>query len=328
MIDYFRAALGNKGIIVAADKSLSAPAMVAADRAHVVPAVYAPNYIESIFDICVAEKIKAVISLNDLELPLLAAAKDRFKKAGIILILSSEKVIDVCFDKWKTYEYAKSHDINTPNTYLSLTAAKAAIHNKDLDFPLVIKPRWGSASIGLDFPQDMEELDLSYRLLRSRLLRTILAEASKADLEQAILIQEKMSGTEYGMDVFNNFDCKPVQVFVKEKLSMRAGETDKAVLRNNPDLEAIGFKIGGSLGHMGNLDCDVFEMKGRYYLLELNPRFGGGYPFSQMSGARYPDAIIAWLEGKHFDFNQTKKYYDIIYAKCDTIINVSADRQE
>jgi carbamoyl-phosphate synthase large subunit len=307
---------------------MSAPAMAVADKAFEVPAIYAPNYIESIFSICTSEKINAVISLNDLELPLLAAAHDRFQKAGVVLVLSSEKVINDCFDKWKTYEFAKSHDIKVPNTYLSLAKAKTAIRNKELTFPLVVKPRWGSASIGLTFPEDMEELDLAYRLLGIRLSRTILAEASKNDIEQAILIQEKIYGKEYGIDVLNDFNCKPVQVFVKEKLSMRAGETDKAVLRSNPHLEAIGFKIGESLGHLGNLDCDVFEMKGQYYLLELNPRFGGGYPFSQMSGARYPDAIIAWLEGACYDFKKNKKTYDIIYAKCDTLINVSDNHRE
>jgi carbamoyl-phosphate synthase large subunit len=328
LINYFREALGNKGIIVCADSNPSAPAMAVADKAFVVPTIYEPNYIESILDICNAEKIKGIISLNDLELPLLTFARDRFQKAGVTLVLSSDRVIDICFDKWKTYEFAVSHNIKTPNTYLTLAQAKTAIRNQELTFPLVVKPRWGSASIGITFPQDMEELDLAYRLSSIRLSRTILAEVSKNDMEKAILIQEKIDGTEYGLDVLNDFECKTRQVFVKEKLAMRAGETDKSVLRNNPDLEAMGFKIGESLGHIGNLDCDVFEKDGQYFMLELNPRFGGGYPFSQMSGARYPDAIIAWLEGIRYDFGKTKKTYEVIYAKCDTLIDVSVGHRD
>ena len=103
---------------------------------------------------------------------------------------------------------------------------------------------------------------------------------------------------------------------------MRAGETDKSVLRDKPDLEELGYRVGKALGHIGNVDCDVFEKDGKYYLLELNPRFGGGYPFSQMSGANYPAAILAWMENGEFDFSSFSKTYDQAFAKCDTLIRV------
>ena len=236
LIEYFRAALGGRGMIAAADKHISAPAMAAADKAFVVPSVYDSGYIESIKRLCIDENINAVISLNDLELPLLAAVHDEFNRLGITLVLSSAEVIDICFDKWRTHNFALSHDIKVPRTYVTLEEAKSALRKKELSYPVVVKPRWGSASIGLTFAQNEEELDLAYRLLRMRLARTILGEASKKNMDQAILIQERIYGKEYGIDIFNDFNAKPVQVFVKEKLSMRAGETDKAVLRNNPQL--------------------------------------------------------------------------------------------
>ncbi len=111
-----------------------------------------------------------------------------------------------------------------------------------------MKPRWGSASIGIEFPETMEELELAYRLVSLKISRGILYEASKHQLEQAVMVQEKINGTEYGLDILNDFSARPVQVYVKEKLAMRAGETDKAVLRNKPDLEALGFSIGKSSG--------------------------------------------------------------------------------
>jgi len=87
-------------------------------------------------------------------------------------------------------------------------------------------------------------------------------------------------------------------------------------------LEQFGFRIGEALGHIGNLDCDVFEKDGQYYLLEMNPRFGGGYPFSHLAGANYPAAIVAWLEGKEYDFSSFRRHYNQPYAKCDTLITV------
>jgi carbamoyl-phosphate synthase large subunit len=111
-------------------------------------------------------------------------------------------------------------------------------------------------------------------------------------------------------------------VYVKEKLAMRAGETDKSVLRNKPELEELGYRVGRALQHIGNVDCDIFEKDGKQYLLELNPRFGGGYPFSQMSGANYPAAILAWMENREFDFSTFSRTYDRAFAKCDTLIRV------
>ncbi len=320
LLEYFREALDGKGMIVAADIQATAPAMAVADKAIVVPAVYDKHYIDALLDVCQKEKIQAILSLNDLELPVLVAAKNRFDRERIKVIVPGRNVVNTCFDKWETTAFAATHNIHTPKTFLSLQETIMAIESGAITFPLVIKPRWGSASIGIEYPESLAELELAHRLLSVRLSRSILSEASRNDPDHAILIQEKMSGTEYGLDILNDFNESPVQVFVKEKLAMRAGETDKAVLRNIPGLEALGFRIGKALGHIGNLDCDLFETNGRYCLLEMNPRFGGGYPFSQITGADYPAAIIAWLQGRHFDFSKTKKVYDQPYAKCDTLI--------
>lgn len=322
LLQYFKETLGQAGNIVAADMQLSAPAMALADIAYVVPGVYADGYVEVIIDICKKENINGLISLNDLELPILANARTQIEETGVKLIVSSKNAIDVCFDKHKTTLFAESLQVKTPQTFLNLKDAKIALDNGSLAFPLVIKPRWGSASIGIEFPESIDELELSYALLTKKLTRSILSTASNAQPDQAILIQEKINGTEYGLDILNDFSGKPAQVYVKEKLAMRAGETDKAVLRNIPALEELGFRIGNALGHICNLDVDVFESDGQYYLLEMNPRFGGGYPFSHISGANYPAAIIAWLQGKQYDFSQFKKNYNQVFAKCDTLVRV------
>lgn len=322
LLEYFKEAMNGKGRVIAADMSKTAPAMAVADVARVVADVYADGYVDQIFQICQEEEVELLISLNDLELPVLSPHRTRFEKAGIRLLVSDEKAIDICFDKYKTVQFCEQEGIGTPLTYLNLDDARKALESGELSFPVVVKPRWGSASIGLEFPADMEELELAYRLVTLRVGRSILSEASKEDAERSVLIQERIDGIEYGLDIFNDFSGRCVQVYVKEKLAMRAGETDKSVLRNKPDLEELGFKVGNALKHIGNVDCDVFEKDGKYFLLELNPRFGGGYPFSQMSGANYPAAILAWMENREFDFSTFRRRYDLAYAKCDTLIRV------
>lgn len=322
LLDYFKKATGGKGNMIAADMSRSAPAMALADIAHVVSDVYAPGYIDQIYQICIQDKVDLIISLNDLELPVLSAQRKRFEDAGIRLLISDKKVIDICFDKHRTVQFCQSLNISTPKTYLTLEEARQALEAGEISFPVVVKPRWGSASIGLEFPADMEEMELAYRLVTLRVSRSILFEASKEDMERSVLIQELIDGTEYGLDILNDFSGKTVQVYVKEKLAMRAGETDKSVLRNKPELEELGYRVGRALQHIGNVDCDIFEKDGKQYLLELNPRFGGGYPFSQMSGANYPAAILAWMENREFDFSTFSRTYDRAFAKCDTLIRV------
>jgi carbamoyl-phosphate synthase large subunit len=322
LFQYFREAMGATGTLIAADMSKTAPAMAVADVAHVVPDVYAEGYVDQVYRICLEDKVDLLISLNDLELPVLSPHRKRFEEAGIRLLISDEKVIDICFDKYRTVQFCEELNMGTPRTYLSLDEAREALASGELTFPVVVKPRWGSASIGLEFPADLEELELAYRLVTLRVSRSILSEASKEDTERSVLIQERIDGTEYGLDILNDFSGRTVQVYVKEKLAMRAGETDKSVLRNIPELEELGFRVGKTLGHIGNVDCDIFEKDGKYYLLELNPRFGGGYPFSQMSGANYPAAILAWMENREFDFSTLRKTYDQPFAKSDTLIRV------
>jgi len=322
LLEYFKEATKGSGKVIAADMSPTAPAMALADVARVVSDVYAEDYVDQILQICLEEKVDLLISLNDLELPVLSPYRKSFEEAGIRLLISEQEVIDICFDKYRTVQFCEDLNMGTPRTFLNLEEAKKALESGELSFPVVVKPRWGSASIGLEFPSDMEELELAYHLVTLRTMRSILSEASKEDAERSVLIQELIDGTEYGLDILNDFDGKCVQVYVKEKLAMRAGETDKSVLRNKPELEKLGYRVGNALGHIGNVDCDMFEKDGKYYLLELNPRFGGGYPFSQMSGANYPAAILAWMENKEFDFSTFRRTYDQAFAKCDTLIRV------
>lgn len=322
LLNFFKEELNGDGLIMAADMQMTAPAMAVADRKFVVEAVYAEGYIDSLLKICVENNVNALISLNDLELPLLSERKPDFMEIGTNVIVADMPAIDIAFDKMKTVEFANSIGISTPKTFSNFNEAIRALEKGILVFPLVVKPRWGSASIGLEFPTNQEELELAYRLLSLRLGRTMLAEASKSDLENAILIQEKIDGIEYGVDVLNDFEGRTQQVFVKEKLAMRAGETDKSALRNKPQIEEIGIRIGNALKHIGNLDCDVFEKDGTYYLLELNPRFGGGYPFTHYSGGNYVKALISWLKGDMINFSSFQRKYDVIFSKCDSLITV------
>jgi len=328
LINYFKEALNGNGKVVAVDRQLTAPALVDADLAIKVPDIYSAKYIPTLIKTIKEENIHAVISLNDLELPILSENKKRLEKTGVRVLISGKNVIDIAFDKWKTFQFLKSQGINTPKTYLTLEDAREALKKGDLQFPLVLKPRWGSASISIDFPENDEELALSYKLQSLKIQKSILSKASSEDIEKAIVIQEKLTGKEFGMDILNDFDRNYYGTFLREKLAMRSGETDKAMSVRDPQLENIGKKIAGSLKHVGNMDCDAFLHNGDLYMLELNPRFGGGYPFSHEAGVNIAAIYLEWLKGnKNVDaFNQYQP--DIIFSKCDRLLKISDPKDD
>lgn len=319
LLKYFKENMQDGDKIVATDMQLSAPALQVADVKLQVPAVYAEDYIDRTLEICREHDIKALICLNDLELPILAEQKTRFEELGVKVIVSSPHVIDIAFDKYKTAKWVEALGLNAPKTYIHLVDAKAALVAEDVHFPLFLKPRWGSGSIGLETVEDMEELDDVYHLLFKKIKKTILATASVGD--NYIMIQEKLTGNEYGLDVMNDLDGNFVAVSVKQKLAMRAGETDKAVTVNLPEVREIGTTIGRNLKHIGNLDVDIMQRaNGDYCVLELNPRFGGGFPFSYEAGVNLPKAIIEWIKGNTIDPLMLQPRYGEAFAKCDYLI--------
>lgn len=321
LLKYFKENLSEGDKVVATDMQLSAPALQVADVKLQVPAVYDPKYIDITLQICKELKIDALLSLNDLELPLLAENKARFEAEGVKVIVSDPKVIDIAFDKYKTAQWVESLGLKSPQTFVRLEDAKRALQTGELVFPLFMKPRWGSGSIGLETIADMEELDTYYNLLMKKIKKTILATASVGD--EYIMIQEKLTGNEFGLDVMNDLEGNHVAVSVKQKLAMRAGETDKAVTLDLPEVREIGRKIGEALKHIGNLDVDVMQnAKGEYCVLELNPRFGGGFPFSYEAGVNLPKAIIEWIKGNEVDAAMLQPAYGRMFSKNDYLMEI------
>ena len=103
---------------------------------------------------------------------------------------------------------------------------------------------------------------------------------------------------------------------------MRSGETDKAISVIDDRFNKIGEIISSNLRHIGILDCDIFVSNNEFYILELNPRFGGGYPFSHEAGINIAAIYIDWLFGEK-DIKQHNKYKSgMLFSKCDKILKI------
>lgn len=328
LLRYFREALAGQGRVYAGDSNAFAPALQEADGVFLLPAVSASGYVSTLLDLCEKYDIGLLVSLNDLELPILARHRMAFAEIGTRAVVSAPEIIETSFDKWQTWKWLCAQGIDAPATWTSLDDAEEALSRGDLVFPLVIKPRWGTASIGVHVATDHEELGLYYRLTRKELAHTFLADIGSSDRSHTVIIQQCLSGDEYGLDVVNDLDGNYVCTFVKRKLAMRGGETDRAITVRHHALEVLGERIGRALGHIGNLDCDVFMHGDQPVVLELNPRFGGGYPFSHIAGANLPAALVAWANGLDvdplwFDIKPgvvASKYSELVVANPQNIL--------
>jgi len=302
MVDYFKSTLEpSGGKVFVANSHPNAAGFASADGGFIVPGLYDPGYIDRLIQICHQFEILAIIPLFDLELPVLANALPRFSAEGICAVVSSPNVVKICNDKWQTKGFLEGAGFHSPHTFLRMDSALDALAANEIEYPVILKPRWGMGSICLFTAENEREFRFFYSEIVQHIEKSTLNNVSIRDHESMVLIQEKLSGQEYGLDVINDLQGNYIATFVKKKIAMRSGETDVAMTVADRDLDALGQAIAQKLRHIANLDMDVFLTEKGEYILDMNPRFGGGYPFSHLAGANLPGAIIAWLKHESAD---------------------------
>ena len=281
VVQYFKKEVGTDGKVIATDCSNLAPAVYDADKFYLVPRITAPGYLEHILDICQKEQIDGVFSLIDPELSMLAKEKDRFLEIGTVPVISPYDLVETCFDKYKMYQMLCRMQIPTGKCFVEKEAFYQAVEKGEISYPVFIKPVKGSASININKVNSKEEVDLLFTLYDD------------------LMIQEYMDGQEYGADVYiDMLSGKCTSVFVKKKVKMRAGETDKSVSFKDEKLFAMLRDFVEQCGFSGMIDIDIFDIGGTYYISEVNPRFGGGYPHAYACGVNMPKQMLENLAGR------------------------------
>ncbi len=299
LVSFFREALRGRGRILAADMSPFAPALAAADASYVVPPASSADHADALIELCREQDVRLMFSVNDTELLALAERRAAFAAVGTHVLISSPRVVSTCLDKLEMGAEMARHGIDSPRSVVVPAEGSVAALLDGLEFPLVVKHRRGSASSGFEVVHDLAELEATVGLARSRGRQTVDGSQGYGSVE--LLVQTYLPGEEFGLDIMNDLEGRYVATAVKRKLSMRAGETDQAITVADAGLERLGKRIGEALGHVGVLDCDVMVHAGQRYVLDLNPRFGGGYPFSHLAGVDMPSAILTWLSGESPD---------------------------
>jgi carbamoyl-phosphate synthase large subunit len=282
LLNCFRAAareLKIKAAVLGTDRTDISPALRICDEGYVVKSVTHRNYIDQLLTIVRAKKIKLVVPTVDLDLRVLAHNKSKFNKLGCCVLVSDEKVIDICQDKRKTYRFLVKNGFDTPVT----TSVAAALSKKRFMFPMFVKPWDGYASRGNAVVKSRAEL----RFYAKKVPNPIC--------------QEFVHGAEHTCDVFVDFDMKVRCVVPRKRIEVRAGEVSKGrTVKNSRIIHKAALLVEKLGAGPGVITIQLFLNKnGMVKFIEVNPRFGGGVPLAIKAGANFPKWIIQQMLGKN-----------------------------
>ncbi len=308
LVKFFREAIGSTDEVWGGDCSKFAPAFHYCDKSVLLPEVTSPGYVDAMIAFCKRNKIDMLVPLIDPELSVLAAQRQRFFDEGIMAVISPPETVEISRDKYLTYKFGKQNHIDVPETALSISEADKLFANGKLSWPVVVKPRDGSASSHITFCDNEDQLKNTFESCPNP------------------MIQECLGGDEFGYDLFGDKDYSPISVFCKRKIAMRAGETDKAVSTNNKELIALGLKVAENLQIFGPTDLDVKTGKDGPKLLEINPRFGGGYPCSHLAGANFPAKLLSLRKGESLSCDIGSCPEGVYMFKQDEIITATQNK--
>lgn len=281
LLKFLKESLGDDCTIIGADNSPIAPALYVADKRYVVPRISEPGYVDRILEICKENDVKAITTLIDPEIEILSKNRDLFLKNGILPLCPERQTAAFCFDKYHFYQYLTKKGIRTVLTYDTLESFEEGLKKGEIDFPVFIKPRTGSGSVGIHKVESMEKLRDYWE-----------------KNEYQYIIQEFMNCLDCDADVY--IDClshKPVAAFSKRKLETKIGGASKTISFKDPKLFSFIEEICQVLEFNGPVDMDFWCKDGVYYLSEVNPRFGGAYLHAYGAGVDFFKLIMNNMRG-------------------------------
>ena len=303
LIKDFKLSLDDNSKIIATDCSNTAPALYFADKQYIVPKITEWDYLSTILEICKKENIHAITTFIDPEIEILAKNRKTFEALGVVVLAPYIETAKLCFDKYEMYKYLNNNDIKTVKTYAELDSFYIDYKNGDCNFPVFVKPRTGSGSVGARRVDTYEDLKSIF------------------NNESNLIIQEFMNGDDIDVDVYvDTISNKAVSMFAKRKLETKIGGANKTISFKD---EKLFKEIEDAISHFkfnGPIDMDFFYKDGEYYLSEINPRFGGAYLHAYGCGVDFIKLIINNLNGFENEPKFGKYEGDILMMMYDSVV--------
>jgi carbamoyl-phosphate synthase large subunit len=280
LMQCFRDALERRGVqakVSMMDAGTSAPLAFVADHAYRVPRLNDPAYLDAVKRICCETAVSLLVPTIDTELALYAGARTDFSAIGTTIAISAPQTVAISGDKIATHEWLVANGFPTVR---QTTPGDALSHAWRL--PLIAKPRHGSASIGV------------------RRIDTDLELRAAAEHANGTIVQEIADGREYTINVYVNRAGECICAVPHWRMETRGGEVSKGVTVRDEALIGLARKIAETLpGAWGPLNIQCFkDGSGNIKVIELNARFGGGYPLAHHAGAHFTDWLLDEIEGR------------------------------
>jgi carbamoyl-phosphate synthase large subunit len=266
------ASLGLDGRVIATDASWYSSAFHEADEAFLVPRLDDPAYVPTLVALCEKQQVDLVVPTIDTEMSAWVGARDQFTAIGTTISLSGPGVVDIAADKQLTHEWLVANGFPT----VGQASPQAVLDDPGAwDFPLIAKPRYGSAGIGVGIVRDTAELGVA---------------VGRPELGEMV-VQTLAPGREHTIDVLADRDGRCVCAVPRRRIEVRSGEVSKGVTVRSPELQDLAARICGALpGAFGTITIQVFvgDAPGELAVIEINARYGGGFPLALEAGADFP----------------------------------------
>jgi carbamoyl-phosphate synthase large subunit len=297
--------LGLQPRIVATDTNpMVAPACLAADVSYVVPPTSDKWFIASLVDICRKEGVRLLIPTIDAELQPLARDRAALVEQGVLLNISNLASLVVAHDKAKTACVLSRAGIVVPRT---ASTREVIAEPSSWKWPVIVKPTSGSSSIGVSQVGSVSELEI--------------LEEVRSDL----IVQEFVRGPEFTVNVFVDDAGRCRSIVPHFRREVRAGEVSKAITVKNAALADIARKIVKAIpGFFGAICFQAIVGADGPAVLEINARFGGGFPIAHRAGARFTQWLIeiaaglpSSISGEWMDGVWMLRYDNAIYGVAD-----------
>jgi carbamoyl-phosphate synthase large subunit len=282
--------LGLSGNIVAVDIDPLAPALQEVARPYIVPRLSDPAYIPTLIEICSQEQVHLVFPLIDPDIPVLARHRCELEGTGARVVVVSQEATITTADKWLTYQLFRQLDVPAPCSWLPEKA-----RNADLEYPMFIKPRFGSA--GKQTFKVRSERELAFFL----------------DYVPDPIVQEYLPGPEITNDVICDFEGNVLAIISRQRIEVRWGEVAKGKTIYDPEITQYCVTIARGLKAIGPITVQCMLRDGQPYFTEINPRFGGGVPLGIAAGVPSPHWLLALAAGQEIEIPPLGSYQIGLY---------------
>jgi carbamoyl-phosphate synthase large subunit len=271
------AAFAQHARVVAADPNPLAPAQYAADHRYAVPSIADPDYVPTLRSLCQRHGVAGVIPLTDLDLEILAQARDD----GLLpAIVPAPQTARATFDKYETHLLLERLGLPSPPTVLP---GEPVDH-----FPVMIKPRWGSGARSIHRAGDQAAADFFVDYV-----------------DEPTMVQRWMDGPEFSIDCLSDLAGRCLNAIPRTMIESRGGESIKGTVIRDDELISLGRRLVEALGVRGPCTIQVFrDREIGLGITDVNTRFGGAFPapmFAALPGRTYPELLVRLALGEEVE---------------------------